>query len=261
MAISDVSEWAVSESEGGRYQVRLLVAREAGAVKELWIERVPASGAPKKVKCLLNLRREDAGRLVELLRNLDHIPVEGKESVRADDARVRALFADPDSLVEVYRRDPDRFRQLITDDTAARDVIAVAHRRAQVEHFRRLLEDPDFFAGQRALTPGHGKEKVWQAFFERNPWILGDTLAGQLLTSWSSERLEQVVAGPSMAGPGKRVDALMRTTGRISSMVFAEFKTHEDPLLAEEYRSGCWAPSQELVSGVAQAQGTVSPSQ
>lgn len=255
--VSDGSEWTVSETEGGRYQVRLLVAREAGAVKELWIERVPASGAAGKVKCLLNLRREDAGRLVELLRNLDHIPVEGEQSVRVDDALVRELFADPDFLAQVYRRDPDQFRQLITNDETARDVVAVAHRRTQVEHFRRLLEDPGFFADQEAAMPGVGKEKVWQAFFERNPWILGATLAGQLLTSWSSQRLEQVVAGSSVASVGKRADALMRTAGRINSMVFAEFKTHEDPLLAKEYRSGCWTPSEQLVGGVAQAQGTV----
>jgi hypothetical protein len=35
-----------------------------------------------------------------------------------------------------------------------------------------------------------------------------------------------VVAGHSIAGAGKRVDALMRTAGRIRSMVFAEIKHH-----------------------------------
>jgi hypothetical protein len=84
------------------------------------------------------------------------------------------------------------------------------------------------------------------------------SLAGQLLTSWDPERLEQLVAGPSISGPGKRVDALLETSGRIRSLVFAEIKHHETDLLASnEYRSGCWAPSAELAGAVTQAQRTV----
>jgi hypothetical protein len=96
------------------------------------------------------------------------------------------------------------------------------------------------------------------AFFEDNPWILGVPLTGQLLTSWNNQKLEQVVAGSSIAGVGKRADALLRTSGRIKSMVFAEFKNHRTPLLVDKfYRSGCWPPSGELSGGVAQVQGTV----
>jgi Domain of unknown function (DUF4263) len=66
------------------------------------------------------------------------------------------------------------------------------------------------------------------------------SLAAQLLTSWDPEKLEQVVRGPSITGPGKRVDALLETSGRIRSLVFAEIKHHETPLLAgTEYRSRC----------------------
>jgi hypothetical protein len=57
---------------------------------------------------------------------------------------------------------------------------------------------------------------------------------------------------------GKRVDALMKTKGLISSLCLIEIKTHETPLLQKRpYRSGCWAPSQELTGAVAQIQGTV----
>jgi hypothetical protein len=83
-------------------------------------------------------------------------------------------------------------------------------------------------------------------------------LAGQLLQSWDNEKLEQVVAGSSIAAPGKRADALLRTSGRIRSLVFAEIKHHKTRLLGgSEYRSGCWPPSSELVGGVTQAQQTV----
>jgi Shedu protein SduA, C-terminal len=254
----DGEQWVIRETKAGRYQVKLLVAREAGNVKQLWIQRVPGDGGSGKVEVLLNLSQPELGRLVELLRNLDYVPIEGEETVRVDDALIRELFRTPGVLMSVYQKDPERFRQLISDDESARDVIAVSRRRSQVQRFRRLLDDDEYFAGEVARTPGRRKEAVWQRFFEENPWILGVPLTGQLLTSWSHERLEQVVAGSSVSGAGKRADALLRTSGRIKSMVFAEIKTHRSALLAsKEYRPGCWAPSTELSGGVAQVQGTV----
>lgn len=253
----DGEQWVISESPAGRYQVKLLVAREAGNVRELWIQRVPGIGQRGKVTALLNLRNPDATRLVELLRNLDCIPVDGEQTVRVDDALVRELFTNPSSLTAIYRKEPQQLRQLISDDESARDVIALSHRRTQLHKFRRLLSDDAYFDAEVAITPGQRREAVWQRFFEENPWILGVPLTGQLLVSWSNDKLEQVVAGASVAGVGKRSDALLRTSGRIKSMVFAEIKTHRTDLLGAQYRSGCWPPSDELAGGVAQVQGTV----
>jgi hypothetical protein len=250
------NEWLVRETPAGRYQIKLLVAREAGQIKSLWIQRVPGPGRGGRVQTLVHLGREDSATLTELLRNLEHIPVEGDTSVRLDDSLIRDLFASPSSLVSVYREDPERFRQLITDDASARDLIAVSHRRRQLEKFRRLLFDANFFNEEASQYPR--PEDVWQNFFQANPWILGVSLTGQLLTGWDTEKLEQVVVGSSLTGPGKRTDALLKTAGRIKSMVLAEFKTHRTTLLTEPaYRSGCWAPSKHLAGGVAQVQGTV----
>ncbi|MGV9662289.1 Shedu immune nuclease family protein [Nocardia niigatensis] len=167
---------------------------------------------------------------------------------------------DEDLLRNAYKKDPEAFKELIRSDAASSDVVAMAYRREQLEHFRRLLTDEEFFDAEASKLAGRGKEAVWQQFFEKNPWIFGVSLSGQLLTSWSDERLEQVVAGHSIAGVGKRTDALLRTSGRVRSMVFAEIKTHRKELLEwtkEAYRSGCWAPSPELSGGIVQVQGTV----
>jgi hypothetical protein len=246
--------WVVSESPGGRYQIKLLIAREAGRVKDLWIHRVATGHG--RARQVLHLDRENANKLVELIRTLDHIPVTGDVTrVRVDDSLIRGLFESPESIASIYSEDPARFRELIRSDASSRDVIAIAHRREQLEEFRRLLDDPDYF-DVRAAADG-GQETVWQQLLERNPWILGISLAGQLMTSWDAERLERVVVGASIGSVGKRADAVMRTAGRIKAMVFAEIKHHRTPLLGKEYRSGCWSPSEELAGGVVQAQGTV----
>jgi hypothetical protein len=169
----DCEQWVISESPAGRYQVKLLVAREAGKVRQLWIQRVPGDGQPGKAKAVLNLRNPEATRLVDLLRNLDCIPVEGEQTVRVDDALVRELFTNPSSLASIYRKNPQQFRQLISDDESARDVIAVSHRRSQLQRFRRLLSESAYFDDEVAQVPGQRREAVWQRFFEDNPWILG----------------------------------------------------------------------------------------
>ena len=166
------------------------------------------------------------------------------------------LSARPEMTRILYQLDPRLFARLIENDVRAGDVVAIAHRRAVVNRFRKLLEDAEFF-NDAAKPFGGSKEKVWQQLLEQNPCILGVSLAGQLLTSWSDEKLEQVVAGFSISSPGKRADAVMRTNGRIRAMVFAEIKHHNTDLLSTEPRAGCWAPSQALSEGIVQIQRTV----
>ncbi len=205
----------------------------------------------------VSLKQPEIGRLVELLKVLDAIPTEGETTVRVDDSLVQDLFADPSALTNVYNRDPARFHQLIHDDVAAQDVVAQASRRDAVNKVRRMLDDDAYFDSLIETEGNRSKERVWQLLFERNPWMLGVSFPNQLLTAWSSEKLEQVVDGFDVSGPGKRTDALMRTVGRVRSMVFLELKTHRTGLLGAEYRSGCWPASSELSGGIAQIQGTV----
>lgn len=170
---------------------------------------------------------------------------------------VRDSFTGAEVPRTLYELDPDTFTNFIETDVTANDVVAIARRKKTVDHFRRLLEDQQYFTEVAAEFNGK-KEKVWQDLLEKNPWILGVSLAGQLLTSWDREKLEQVVAGYSVSGPGKRVDALMQTSGRIRSLVFAEIKHHKTELLDKDYyRTGAWAPSSELSGGVVQIQQTV----
>ena len=241
----------------GRVQLTLQVAREAGQVRELILERVSNSRDATKLERLLRLDRDGATRLLDLLRALERFPVdEASASVRLDDSTLRAIANDPAALAELYESDPHRLRKLIEADASAEDVVALAHRRAAVARFRELLENAD--ASAEAQADAGGPEALWQRFLEEEPWILGSGLAGTLFTSWSDDRLEQTVAGYSVAGKGKRADALLRTNGRIRSLVFAEIKHHQSPLLhGQEYRSACWAPSSELVGGVTQVQQTV----
>jgi hypothetical protein len=253
----DGTEWTIYESPAGRVQVKLLMAREPGHVSRFWIQRLLRTTTRVLAKEVVSLSHPEAQQLIDLFKDLEHIPVEGGTTERIDDDVLRELVNAPESIRQLYSRDREQFFQLITADDAARDVVALARRRKEVARFKQLLEDKDYFEESRLRAPGQSAERVWQDFFEDNPWILGTGLSGQLFTSWDKEKLEQVVGGASIVQEGKRADALMRSSGVIRWLTFAEFKTQETPLLGPEFRPGTWPPHKDLISGVAQSQATV----
>jgi hypothetical protein len=215
----------VPTSPGDRRNIHLRIARAAGRIREILVEQ-----------------RHDSDQASTIL--------------RLDEDRAQSLM---DLAAQLHNPAPDGVQHVALDAALASEaghLLGAAERRRAAEQFRRLLTDPAEF--ERARRGRSGREAVWQAFLDRNPWILGIGLAGQLLTSWNPGALQQIVAGFSVAGRGKRTDALLRTSGRIRSLVFAEIKHHETQLLSRrEYRPACWAPSQELVGAVTQVQQTV----
>jgi len=138
------------------------------------------------------------------------------------------------------------------------DILGMGEQKAQLQVFQQLLDDDDFFRGH--IRGGAPPESVWQEFFQKNQWIFGFGLNYLFNSPLQGGKLEQVVAGHSIKSAGKRIDALLRSNGIISSLCFAEIKTHRKPLLKEvktPYRPDAWAISDELAGGIAQLQRTV----
>jgi hypothetical protein len=251
----DWMEAEVYRSPKGRVQIKAMIAREAGIVRQVKFEKVPQNKSATKLEPLFTLDRDRSQAFIEFIKSLEFVPIDGSgEGLHVDNQLIREVFRDPAAMSSLYERSPEQFRALIRDDSTADDLVALARRREVVKTFRTWLEDDSAF--EAASEEAGGPERAWQQLFEANPWILGIGLGGQLLTSWSNERLEQVVAGFTVEDSGKRVDALLRTQGSISSVVFAEVKHHKHSLLSTQYRPGCWAPSKELAGGIIQAQQT-----
>jgi len=231
-------EWTkrvVYTTPGGRKQLELNVARSAGKVRKIRIQKVPTSGDLTKLEQVLELDRDQSIRLIDLIKALDSIPADGDSTVYVDDQLLRDFSSDPVAMGRAYAQNPARFRALIQSDVDARDVIALQHRREVVKTMRTWLEDDATFDDEKDLAGG--PERAWQRLLEANPWVLGIGLGGQLLTSWGRDKLEKVVVGSDIQTVGERVDALLRTNGIVRSLAFAEIEHHRTDLLAEEYRS------------------------
>jgi len=133
-------------------------------------------------------------------------------------------------------------------------------RRSKLDYFHKLLTDESFFKSEKSnLGDKKRNEDVWQVFFENNPWIFGYGLQLVACEGLDGIKLEQTVVGNDIIdGAGKRIDALLKTKGNISKILFCEIKTHLPNLLIEAYdRPGVFVPAKDLRGAVAQIQKTI----
>jgi Domain of unknown function (DUF4263) len=200
---------------------------------------------------------DEIGKLVEFLNHIQTMPLNSSGPLKITDDDLRRVVLSNIQARTLFQDNQDLFAEVVRSEITKEDVIAVAYRKRQLQIFEKLLDDPQYFESIKTKMEC-SDEAVWQKYFEKNPWIFGYGLSYIQLSALNDEKLEQVVHGHTVSEHGKRVDALLRTRGIISSLCFVEIKTHKTSLLQNRpYRPGCWAPSSELSGGVSQVQGTV----
>lgn len=172
-----------------------------------------------------------------------------------EDVEVDEYLQRDDDLLALLHRHRDRLSTMNLDDLPS--FLIFSERKKQLEAFRSLLHDPEFFASRKQELDALGDEQVWQDFFERNVWIFGLSLTPVFLSALTGEKLEQVVRGYSVGNEGKRVDALMKTNGLLSSLCFIEIKTHKTRLIDKAYRSGAWSITGDVAGAISQCHSTL----
>lgn len=200
---------------------------------------------------------DEIGKLIEFINHVQSVPLKSGASMNITDEQLRRLVLSNNQAQTLVQDNQELFAEVIRSAVTKEDVIAVGYRKRQLQVFQRMLEDDGYFEDIKAKKKCTS-EAVWQKFFEKNPWIFGYGLSYIHLSGLDDKKLEQVVHGHTVSEHGKRVDALLRSRGFISSLCFVEIKTQKTALLnAQPYRAGCWAPSPELAGAVSQVQGTV----
>lgn len=200
---------------------------------------------------------DEIGRLVEFLNHIQSMSLKNSGSMKITDEQLQRTVLSNLQAKTLLQDNEELFAEVLKSEITKQDVVAVGYRKRQLQAFERLLNDEQYFEDVKTRK-GCKAEAVWQQYFENNPWIFGYGLSYIALSGLTDRKLEQVVHGHTVSAHGKRVDALLRTRGVISSLCFVEIKTHRTDLLKKEpYRTGCWAASDELSGGVAQVQGSV----
>jgi hypothetical protein len=201
---------------------------------------------------------EEIGRFCEFLANIQSVTFQHSGTINISDEELRKIALTSHQAKNLVVENEELFAEVLRHSITKKDVVAIAYRKRQLDIFKRLLDDPEYFDSLKARKKCKD-ESLWQEFFEKNPWIFGYGLSYVYSSGLDEKRLEQVVRGYHVAQSGKRVDALLKTKALASTLCFVEIKTHKTPLLSgAAYRAGCWAPSDELSGAIAQIQGTVS---
>lgn len=158
----------------------------------------------------------------------------------------------------------DAVREALGGQLTDADIRLLADRKKKLETFELLMSDDEYFERARVQLGKDGslakREAVWQAFFEKNQWIFGYGLNIISTQAVDDGKLERITTGANLwGGAGKRIDAVLRSRGFISSLMFCEIKTHTTPLLCSQpYRPpDVYRVSDELSGAVSQLQKSV----
>jgi len=249
-------EIVIRQKPGGKTGIRAKFFEDDRGIFVLTIEGYTVA-TEKPHNAQFSFAGKEISTLLEFVANCRTVVFENTGRLGIPDEELRRIALSKRQALSLIADNEELFADVLASAITREDVVALGYRKRQLETFRRLLEEPNYF--EKAKAEKHcSNEGVWQAYFEKNPWIFGYGLTYLYLNRLSDQKLEQVVQGFRIGSHGKRADALMKTRGAISSLCFVEIKTHGTPLLTDKsYRSGCWAPSPQLAGGVSQIQGTV----
>lgn len=261
--VRDGKQVSLRITGGGRQEIIAKFYEDTRGIFRLQIQRYTVeSGSPHNT--YFTFSGSEISTLYNFIRNVAVVPLQSESGAKLDDKFIQELVLTQEQLMELVSEQPDLVEELIRNNTTAQDVALLGQRKEQLRVFYSLLTDADYFASSLIeLGTNKRPEDLWQRFFEDNTWIFGVGLSYQFNSPLEGKKLEQVVSGYDFQSPGKRVDGLLKTRGFLSSLAFAEIKTHETALLERAktpYRSAAWAVSREIAGGVAQVQRTVQES-
>ena len=250
------NEIVLRETEGGRKIIKATVYETPREIKVLSIQDyTPATNNPHKNGHAFV--GEEIHKLVDFIKDVQGMRFGSEKYQRLRDEEVEHLIITSSQAERIVKKNQELFASVVQANITTQDVTAIAYRKKQLDIFEKDL-NPVIF-DEEVNKNNYKPETLWQQFFERNTWIFGYGLGYVFLTGLDGKKLEQVVQGFGLNQYGKRIDAVMKTRGIISNLCFVEIKTHKTKLLKqrEPYRSGCYAPSDELAGAVAQVQGSV----
>ncbi|RKT18298.1 uncharacterized protein DUF4263 [Streptomyces sp. 1114.5] len=243
-------------------RIKLWKKDKSKAEKAAAMEVIPGTESTQLIKAVVDTSdaHENFWKVINFL--------QGCTGLHTPGSRAGLAVGDADQLAEVLTGQ-DRTMLLQALKTAIggslteEDIRLISNRKIQLQRFDRLLNDPEYFQEEKDRT-AKSSEALWQDYFEGNSWIFGYGLNLVACETLDDGKLERITTGANIfTGAGKRIDAIMRSKGFISSMLFCEIKTHETPLLAKTlYRTpDVYQVSTELGGGVAQVQKTVHKAQ
>lgn len=253
---------AERNGSGGKYQFKAILLEDNKRIESLIVQTFTEyTGNPHQAA--FSFKGFEIENLYKFLKGIKELEFHTTDGFKVDDEKLEELLISQEQASKIVSGNQQVIIEALKNNITKSDIVALGYRKEQLEKFKKLLEDEEYFENEKNILEARGKEAVWQNFFEKNTWIFGYGLNYVFNSPLKDKKLEQVVSGYTFNNSGKRIDALMKTKGVINSFCFGEIKTHGTDLLKQvkdPYRGECWAISDELAGAIAQTQKTVQKS-
>lgn len=258
--ITDGKEMSLRITQGERQEIIIKFYQDTREISTIQIQKyTKETGKPHKIH--FTFQGDEIRKLFNFIRNIPLIPLKDDKGVKLDDTFIEELILTKDQVIKLLQETPEVLEEILKNDISLSDVVNLGYRRNQLEIFKKLLTDKNFFQEEKQkLGENKRDEDVFQSFFEKNTWIFGYGLSYIFNTPLDGRKLEQVTRGSSVFRHGKRVDLLLKTRGIINTFCFGEIKTPNTKLLKDvknPYRPECWNISDELSGGISQIHKSV----
>ncbi|MEM9939152.1 MAG: Shedu immune nuclease family protein [Pseudomonadota bacterium] len=249
-------ELVIRRTEAGKQEIRAVFFEDDRGLESLSIQRYGVDSNKPYQSAHFSFRPDEIEKIVEFLTSIKLLNLPDEAGINLSDPEIRNLLVDKGKLTQFLHAEAHVVREFVRNEVTGEDIIALAYRKKQLEVFGKLL-DRELMGRVIEKKQLQGEEKVWQAFFEKNPWIFGYGLNYVFSSRLDHRPLELSVKGHDLKGGGKRIDALLKSLGLINSLCYVEIKKASTRLLGTEYRSGCWSINPEVAGGVSQVQNSI----
>lgn len=205
-------EIVLRQTDAGRFQIKATFIEDDRGFRTVTIQKYTAKGNAKESFTFL---AGEVARLLKFLTDIKRINFPDAGKINITDNDLENLLLQPDQARTVMASNPRLLAMLAREQITEEDVIALGYRRKQLALFEQLLDDPSYFT-EEVQKSKKGPEQVWQNFFQKNQWIFGFGLSLIYFDALDNRPLETRVTGNSLTGPGKIVDALLKSQDRKS---------------------------------------------
>ncbi|MBA9074568.1 hypothetical protein GGR22_002741 [Flavobacterium gossypii] len=254
--IKEKGEVKLRISGGHRQEITAKFLEDSRGIFTLQIQKyTTATGMPHKT--YFSFRGDELKILQDFIKNIFNLQIEDENKFSISDSELAKLTLTKQQAYTIYKENREIFSEILENKITEADIKNLVYKKAQLEIFEKLLTDEEYFIAAKSRLDVKKDEALWQLYFEQNSWIFGYGLDYIINVPLQDKKLEQVVQGYDIVNRGKRIDALMKSRGIISSLCFAEIKTPNTKLLNAEYRPAVFPPSNEVVGGITQIQKTV----
>ena len=249
-------ELVVRRTTGGKQEIKAVFYEDDRGLEKLTFQRYGLdTGNPYK-SAHFSFSPNEVEKIIEFLSSLKLLKFKGPLGENATDEQIQELLLDKEKVLRVLHSDIKAVVEFAKNEVTSEDIVALSYRKKQLRTFQNLLI-PEYMAETIIRRKAKGEEKVWQDFFEKNPWIFGYGLNYVFSSNLDNRKLELAVKGSDISGKGKIADGVLKTLGAVNSFCYVEIKKASSKLLHSEYRSGCWRVDPEVSGGVSQVQTTI----